>query len=234
MEDQKQSSGVCAPFSSGQGGAYFENEIQTLFAALMLAKTEIKWFPGCLIEKIKFQTKGDGYKTDDMLVICKERETGRERKMLAEITHVVNVTRSDPKFGKVVKNAWGDYKNSDLFTPRSDVLVLIGGPIGKVDIAHTLTVLEWAKTTRSAEAYFRKVKSNASCREKESKLEVMRHHLQIANGDTVVADDDVFSFLKRFHIIASDLDSRDSLNLLLLNALLRERSSGDPVNCGLE
>ena len=228
MESRRQSGNVCAPFSSGQGGAYFENEIQAFFAALMLFKGEIKGFPGCLIEKIKFQTKGDGYRTDDMLVFCREQTTGRERKVLVEITRTVNIVRSDSKFGKVIRNAWSDYRNSALFTPQHDVLMLVVGPMGKRDIAHTLTVLEWAKTTESAEDYFRKVKSNVSCREKERKLEVMRHHVKTANGGKVVAESDLFSFLKHFHIIATDLDGKNSLNFSLITLLIREYSHVDP------
>lgn len=217
------------PFSTGQGGADFENEVQTMFAALMLTRGEIKWLPDCFIEKIKFQTKVDGYQTDDMLIFCRGRNTKQKRRVLIEIKHAIRVTKSSRDFAKVMKNAWLDYNDSALFTPNNDALALITGPLGMADIAHTRTILEWAKTEKNAEEYFRKVKKTyISSNVKRGKLEVIQHHLRIANGGESVAEENLFTFLRHFHIIPSDLDNVSSLNFSLLSTLLSERSHVGP------
>ena len=229
MEHRKQSKRVVSPFSSGQGGARFENEVQTMFAALMLAKSEMRCLPGCAIEKIKLQVRVDGYQTDDMLVFFNKPNSQREHKMLVAIKHSVKFTMGDPQLGEVLRSAWVDYCNSDHFAKDVDLITLVTGPLNVSDVNHTREILEWAKTADNADRYMKMVMaSNFSSKEKRDSLAAIRRHLAAASGTEQIDEGDLFTFLKHWHVIPSDLDVETSLNFSLLSALLGERSHGGP------
>ena len=229
MEHHKRSKRVVSPFSSGQGGARFENEVQTMFAALMLAKSEIRCLPGWAIERIKLQVRIDGYQTDDMLVSFTKPTSLREHKMLVAIKRSVKFTEGDVKLGEVLRDAWVDYCNSDRFAKGKDLIALVTGPLDTSDVNHTREILEWAKTAENADRYMKMVKeSNFSSNEKRSKIAAIRSHLADANGTGEIDEEDLFAFLRHWLIISSDLDVETSLNFSLAAALLVERSYGGP------
>ncbi len=205
------------PFSTGGGGPYFENQVQTAFVVLMLTGGVVPGLQPWPIKKIKLQGHYAGYRTDDFIAFVEEHGTGRTAKLLAQIKLGVSITENDSKFGVVIQAAWSDFKDGDVFNPASDIFALISGPLSALDIDNARRILEWARTSETAKEFLDKVDlANFSSEAKRSKLQAFRSQLKKANNGTDVSDDELWRFLKSFHLLGYDLDISSGVTLSLL------------------
>jgi hypothetical protein len=213
-------------FSTGGGGGNFETRVQTAFVALMLTGG----FAPCLlplwpIKKIKLQGKYAGYDTDDLIVFAKSPDAEKEIKLIGQIKHSLKITEGDKIFGEVLQAAWSDFKNPKVFIEGSDSIALITGPLSATDIEDVRTILEWARHSESAEDFLTKVdQANFSSKVKRNKLRAFRVQLKKANGDIDVSDDDLWRFMKSFHLLGYDLDIKAGVTLSLLQSLICQYS----------
>jgi len=205
------------PFSTGGGGSNFENQVQTAFVVLMLTGGVVPGLQSWPIKKIKLQGRYAGYKTDDFIAFVEEQGTGQTAKLLAQIKHAVSITENDSTFSEVIQAAWSDFKNGDVFNPASDIFALISGPLGTLDINNARTILEWARHSETAKEFLDKVNlAKFSSDAKRNKLQAFRSQLKKANNGTDVSDDELWRFLKSFHLLGYDLDIRSGVTLSLL------------------
>lgn len=205
------------PFSTGGGGLNFENQVQAAFVVLMLTGGVVPCLPPWPINKIKLQGRYAGYHTDDFIVFIEERGSNQTARLLAQIKHAVSITDNDSTFGEVIQAAWFDFQNADIFNPASDRLALISGPLSALDIENARTILEWARHSETAKEFFDKVYlAKFSSEAKRSKLQAFRSQLKKANDNVDVGDDEVWRFLKSFHLLGFDLDIRSGVTLSLL------------------
>ena len=208
---------LSTPFSTGGGGTAFENQVQTAFIVLMLTGGVVPCLPPWPIVRIKLQGRYAGYQTDDFIVYVEQRGSGNTAKLLAQIKHVVAITDSDLTFGEVIQAAWLDFKNEDLFDPATDVFALISGPLSAHDIENARVVLEWARHSETAKEFLDKVNlAKFSSGAKRSKLQAFKTQLKNANKGVDVTDDELWRFLKAFHLLGYDLDVRSGVTLSLL------------------
>lgn len=220
-------SALTNPFSSGGGGNNFENSIQAFFAVLLLTGG----YPPCLspapIKRIILQGKYAGYETDDC-VICVEGRTARdEPKLLTQIKHKVSITERDPVFADAVAAAWRDFNNPTLFVRDRDALALITGPLSATDIDHARTILEWARSSATADEFLVKVaKWKFSSQEKQAKLAAFRAIVETTNGKPV-ADEEFWQFLRHYHLLGYDLDVNSGVTLSLLNSHMAQFNVAD-------
>ena len=205
------------PFSTGGGGANFENQVQTAFVVLMLTGGRVPGLPSWPLKKIKLQGHYTGYKTDDFIAFIEDPSTGQTAKLLAQIKHAVAITENDSTFGDVIQAAWSDFKNNDVFNPDSDIFALISGPLSALDIENARTILEWARHSETAKEFLDKVNlANFSSEPKRNKLQAFRSQLKKANNETDLSDDELWRFLKSFHLLGYDLDISSGVTLSLL------------------
>lgn len=216
------------PFSTGGGGTNFENSIQALFTILMLTGGFAPCLPPLPIKKIKLQGRYDGYETDDCIVFLEER-TGREGpKLLAQIKHALSITENDQTFAEVIAAGWRDFKNPRIFDARCDALALITGPLSATDIENARVILEWARSSETAEEFLTKVnKAQFSSDTKRAKLQAFRSQLRKANGDSEVSDTELWQFLKCYHLLGYDLDVASGVSLSLLNSHIGQFTTGN-------
>lgn len=117
-------------------------------------------FAPCLppwpIVKVKLQGKYEGYDTDDLIVFAREPSGGREAKLLVQVKHAVSITPSDAILSDVMRAAWNDYINPQVFTHGLDSLALATGPLTRTDL-EVRTILEWARSCEDATEFVRKV-----------------------------------------------------------------------------
>lgn len=213
------------PFSTGGGGVQFEAHVQASFVILMLADGFVPCLPTLPIKKIKFQGKIDGYETDDLILFMEEPDGNQKQKLLAQIKHSINFTASDGTFTNVVQSAWRDFNNGALFSKRQDAIAIITGPLSATDIDGARWILEWARSCETAEEFVRYVgTANFSSENKREKLAAFRVQLTKANGGNEVADDQLFDFLKHFHILGYDLDVKSGVVLSLLHSIINQFS----------
>lgn len=208
-------------FSTGGGGLHFEAHVQASFVALMLTEGFAPCLPCWPIDKIKLQGKSDGYDTDDMIVFLKGDKNYQNCKMLAQIKHSVTITENNEIFREVIQSAWNDYNNETLFKKNKDIIALIAGPLSKIDIENVRIVLDWTRKYENSEEFFRKVEmTRFSSAAKVKKLDAFRKQLTNANGGNPVAENELFEFLKHFHLLSYDLDIESGVVLSLFRSLI--------------
>lgn len=207
------------PFSTGGGGTNFERHVQAGFVVLMLTGGVVPCVGPWPVKKIKLQGRYDGYNTDDFIAFTEEPGSARKAKLLAQIKHSLSITANDPTFAKVIGAAWRDFQDKELFDQTRDAIALITGPMSASDIEHARPLLEWARTSANAQEFFDKVKlGRFSSVEKQEKLAAFRTQLQKANTGVDVSDEELWLFLKSFHILGYDLDIRSGVTLSLLHS----------------
>lgn len=213
------------PFSTGGGGPHFEAHVQASFVVLMLADGFVPCLPTLPIKKIKFQGKIDGYGTDDLIVFMERPDGNQQQKLLGQIKHSVSFTASDPILSEVIHSAWRDFNNRNLFTRRQDAIAIVTGPLSATDIEVTRWILEWARSCESSEEFIRNVETaNFSSDNKRAKLAAFRRQLAKANLGNELSNDQLFEFLRHFHILSYDLDVKSGVVLSLLHSLMNQYS----------
>ena len=223
IEPPKQQSN---PFSTGGGGGNFETRVQSAFVVLMLTGRISPCMPPWPITKLKLQGRYAGFNTDDFIVYTKDTQTDREAKLLAQIKHSISITEGNDTFGEVIQATWNDFSNPEIFTVGTDVLVLITGPLSATDINNVRPLLEWARHSENETEYFNKVNTaNFSSDAKRNKLNVFRAHLNKANAGTDVSDEQLWQFLKSFHLLGYDLDTESGSTISLLQSLVAQSST---------
>ena len=186
--------------------------------------------PGYSIYKLNVQGRWDDNATDDLVVYAKQDRIGKEAKLLAQVKHDVSLTATDRTFAKVIQDAWRDF-SSDDFDTDTDRIALITGPLRSADTNHMRPILEWARHSASADEFLKKVSlPYFSSDAKRKKLEAFRTQLKAANGDTDVSDEQLWKFLKAFHLIGYDLDTESGGTLALLHSLIARYADGSIQN----
>lgn len=219
------------PFSTGGGGIFFESHVQSAFAVLMLAGGYAPCSPAWPINKILLQGRYAGYNTDDLIIFLKDPVSETESKILAQIKHSITITKNSKIFGEVIRSAWYDFNNGEIFNPDKDVIALITGPLSITDIEDVRPILEWARHSESASDFIRtKVElAKFSSNQKRAKLEAFRAQLNKANGADIT-DDQLWRFMKCFHFLGYDLDIRMGVTLSLLHSLIGQYSPENAQN----
>lgn len=213
------------PFSTGGGGVIFETHVQASFVALMLTGGFAPCVSCLPIVKIKLQGKKDGYDTDDFILFAESVDGKQKQKVLGQIKHSIGITQGNTIFRDVIRAAWNDFNNPGLFTKEKDVFALITGPLSATDIDAVRPLLEWARHSENAEDFFKQVAlPKFSSEDKAEKLKAFREHLKTANGDRDVSDEELFSFLRHFHLLGYDLDIRAGVTLSLIHSLIGQYS----------
>lgn len=184
--------------------------------------------PNCPIKKIKLQGKFAGYDTDDLIIYTENPDNRKERKILVQIKHTINITENDRVFEEVIRSAWNDYNNDHLFSKGKDIIALITGPLSATNIYDVRTILEWARYAENANEFFKKVDlANFSSQAKRNKLKAFRENLTKANGNNPISDGELFEFLRHFHLLGYDLDIKTGVTLSLLHSLISQYSQNN-------
>jgi hypothetical protein len=207
------------PFSTGSGGSHFEAHVQASFVALMLTGGYAPCLPSWPIVELKLQGKIDGFDTDDLIVFVEKGNTKERRKLLAQIKHSISITKYSPVFGEVMQAAWNDFNNQKTFSKGRDIIALITGPLNATDAHNVQWLLSQARHTKGVDEFFRNVDQfNFSPPKSGEKLAVFQHHLKSANGGVDVPEDELYSFLKHFHLLGYDLGKEVGVVLSLIHS----------------
>lgn len=215
------------PFSTGGGGTLFENQVQTCFAVLMLSDGTCP----CLrrpITKIKLQGHYADFQTDDFIAFVEERNGSNKAKLLAQIKHKVCITASDQAFTESIAAAWQDFKNPAVFDPSCDAIALICGPLSAIDIDHVRPLMELARHSDTAQDFMSKMNTaNFISDEKRAKLRVFRDQLEVANNIVALTNDELWSFLRRYHLLSYDFDIESGTSLSLIESHISQFDGGN-------
>ncbi len=209
---------IANSFSTGSGGAHFEAHIQASFVALMLTGGYAPCLPCWPITEIKLQNRIRKYKTDDIIVIVENANSKKQRRLIGHIKSSIDITEGDAMFGSVIKDAWDDF-NAEGFKKGEDIIALITGPLSKTDVRNVPWLFDQARSTKDAAEFLTHVnQSHFSSHDKQQKFDVIRHHIKVANGNNDVLDNELYEFLKHFHLLGYDLGNEYGVVLSLLHS----------------
>jgi energy-coupling factor transporter ATP-binding protein EcfA2 len=214
------------PFSTGGGGVNFETRVQAAFVVLMLTGRIAPCLPPWPITKIKLQGRYACFNTDDFIVFTQDPQSRTESKLLAQLKHSISITEGNDVFGEVIQAAWNDFNDSSIFNTEIDAFALITGPLSAAEINNTRTLLEWARNCENEKEFLQKVNTNGFSNEtKRNKLKVFRSHLNNANGGNDVSEEQLWRFLRSFHLLGYDLDTESGSSISLLQSLIAQSST---------
>jgi hypothetical protein len=225
-KDVKQQSN---PFSTGGGGVNFETRVQAAFALSLLTKSCVPCLSQDMRAKeLKFQNKYDGVNTDDFVLVATDKASNQSQ-LFAQVKHEITISgAADSMFAEVINSAWKDFKSTD-FNIENDSIVLITGPLPKLEVNNTLPILEWAKYSSNSEDFIKKSKTKGFTSEaKVNKLNIFRTQLTGANDGNAITDDELWLFLKVFQLVSFDLDAKYSVVANLLCSLIECYSDESP------
>ena len=118
-----------------------------------------------------------------------------------------------------------DFNNPELFSEDSDSIALITGPLSATDTDDVRTILEGARHSEDAADFVKQVDLfNFSSESQRKKLKAFHTHLKKSNNGTDVPIDKVWRFMKSYHLIGYDLDSKSGVTLSLLHSLIAQYS----------
>lgn len=226
MKSEYQGKQLSNPVSTGDGGGHFESRVQASFVILMLMKVRMSFLWNLPIVKVALQQRFKDIHTDDILLVLKEGD--KEKKLFGQIKRTIHITQNDKIFKEVIAAAWQDY-NGYLFRKNIDCIALITGPLSKGDIQSTRNLLEWARSSESADSFFRKIDSKISSKEKRNKLEVFQSVLQIANNGKI-RKDVIFDFLRHFYLLSYDFDIKTSIYESLMCGMIQQNGIDSPYD----
>ena len=222
---------ISNPVSTGGGGVIFETHVQALYVVLMLAGGFIPCLPDCAIKEIKLQGRYAGYDTDDLIVFTERLGDGQQQKLLGQIKRSIEITPRNDDFGEVIQRAWTDFNNPKIFTKGSDCFALITGPLSATDTTDVRETLEWARYCKNSSEFFTKIElTNFSSQAKQYKLSAFRSQLKEANGGQEVPNEEIFQFLRHFHLLGYDLDISAGVTLSFLHSLIGQYSQSGAQN----
>ena len=217
------------PFSTGGGGGHFEAHVQASFVTLMLTGGYAPCLPCWPIKEIKLQGKIGGYDIDDMIVIIEKTDSKEKRKLLGQVKHSISITQGDGVFSEVIQAAWNDFTNPRVFTKGKDVIALITGPLSATDTHNVQWLLSQARHTKNADEFYRNVEqAKFSPTKSGEKLEAIRYHLKLANNNKNISEEDLYSFLKHFHLLGYDLGKETGVVLSLLHSHISQFNQQGP------
>jgi hypothetical protein len=207
------------PFSTGSGGARFEANIQATYVTLMLSGGYAPCLPPWPIVEIKLQGAVAGYATDDLIVFVENPATKERRRLLGQVKHSIQITKKNKIFSEVIQAAWNDFNNEDVFTKGKDLIALITGPLSATDRDGVTQLLEQARHTSGANEFFTQInRAKFSSDVVRNKLNAFKEQLKTANGGYDVNDNNLYEFLRHFHLLGYDLAKRAGVVSSLLQS----------------
>lgn len=217
------------PFSTGNGGARFEANIQATFVTLMLSGGYAPCLPSWSIVEIKLQGAVAGYGTDDLIVFVESPVNNDRRRLLGQVKNSISITTKNKLFAEVIQAAWGDFNNAEVFTKGKDVIALITGPINTKDTDGVNGLLEQARHTRDADEFLTQVERANFCSDNvRNKLAAFKVQLKAANKGNDVEKQDLYEFLKHFHLLGYDLAKKGSVISSLLRSHIAQFNKDIP------
>lgn len=217
------------PFSTGSGGPRFEANIQATFVTLMLSGGYAPCLPAWPIVQIKLQGKVAEYATDDLIVFVENPVNNDRRKLLGQVKNSITITAKSQLFSEVIQAAWNDFNTPAVFTKGKDVIALITGPINATDTDGVNGLLEQARHTRNADEFLTQLgRANFCSDNTRNKLAAFKAQLKDANNGNDVEDEDLYEFLKHFHLLGYDLAKKGSVVSSLLQSHIAQFNKDIP------
>lgn len=220
MNNESSTSELSSPFSTGGGGVTFEQLVGASYLVSLLAEDIPRGLDWGITKEVKFQQRYSGCLLDDIVVTS--TDGNKDRKLALQIKHTITFSdaKSNTEFKKVIKDCWDTFNNTFngevewKFNPETDRIGIGIGVYQTIIDNHLRIILEWARTSISADEFLEKVNLKSfSSDEKVKYINIFRNVLSEAKGSKI-EDIELWKFLSCLVIIHFDLEyegSRDSI-----------------------
>jgi len=199
MKNTQDVAGKSNPFSTGSGGARFENQVQAYFCAHFLAEASCPALnDDQKITQIRLQARPK-YQTDDAVISVRNSQ-GLETSLLVQIKHKLTFTESDGAYQETLKAAWHDF-SAKTFNQSEDKIILATGMVAQSVIDHVRPIFEFARTALNTKDFLETLNSS---KEKKEKHEAIKNIIK--NTDNKITDEAIWKFCKVLHHLSFDLD----------------------------
>lgn len=215
---------LVSSISTGGAGIDFERRVQAFFIIQMVNGGFVPTLPACSISKIICQGKNHGFNTDDCIVFTRD-EGDIEHKLLIQCKLSITIS-NNKEFNKVMRDAWLDFSQNNLFDSKRDEIALITGSLSKTDDSF-LEMLRDIHKEPSSEFFWEKYDGNGFSKMAKSKMGIVITSIKQANNNNMPTKKELFDFFEIFHFLKSDLheDRIDlgGINLSLLQTELNHQ-----------
>lgn len=206
---------ISNPFSTGGGGASFENLVGAFYISQLLCNKLIYGhLEAGTVKEIAFQNRWMGMDVDDLIIygnaekISEKPELIIKPKLILQIKNRLNFRLSDKKFTNLVEECWQTFNNSS-FNLGYDRIGIMLGTIGSKVKNHFIRLLEWARTSNSSTEFISKVNTPKYASQE------MRDYFNIINKILSKANKgNRWKFLKHLKVLELELISTDSKDYL--------------------
>ncbi len=222
------------PFSTGGGGPVFEFHVHASLVATLLVRGVLPCLPPCQVTAVHLQAGHLELRTDDVMCEAVDGQQ-RTRRLISQIKHQIRVSTKDKEFKSALTAAWLDFRAMTEERRELDAFALITGPISSAVAWDFRTMLEWARSTADSATFFRRMAIEGYASDTaRPHLETIRKICNEADG-AAVANDDLWRFLRRYHLLSFDFDVADSQDLARVKTMLglaaqsRDVASGEAL-----
>lgn len=197
---------VSSPNATGNSGAHFEQHVDAAFLAWLLVRAVPPVLIDCTLSCIHLQTERLGWKTDDLVAVA-DNGAGLERKLVCQIKQTITVSASDDEFAKTIRDAWGDFKNKDLFDCSNDRLAIVCLRGTDAFLRHFSGLLDCARASRTAYEFEERLSTKGFVHAKVvSYLGEVNKVIEEVEGGPIDKKT-VWEFLRLLHALSFDLNT---------------------------
>lgn len=206
----------------GGKGTNYEQKVQAAFITTLAIGGIAPTIPANRILEVATQVTRKGYDTDDLMIVAES--ASRKHRLLAQVKTKLTISDNE-EFNKVIAAFWADFNNEKLFDQSADRLLLIKSQLLQWEKEHLQVILDWARTHATPEDFLAEVNRIAV---KKEKLSTLTDALRKANDNQELTQEELWNFLKCFHILSYDFTELNGLsksNILNLIRLSRNAHS---------
>ncbi len=220
---------VSSPIATGGGGIFFEQHVDALFLALLLARGIPPILKDCQIEGVHLQTEHLGWHTDDLLIVG-TRGAGGCRQLAAQVRRRFTISSKNEDCKKAFSDFWRDFKHNDKFDPKKDrlALVILRGTDTLLNAFNS--VLDCARASTNGADFARRLETpgylSKTARGHTTALGTIIEEIE----GKAPSNKDFWRFLKVVHVVSYDLNTSTAQTEALIKSLLIQTTNEpDPV-----
>lgn len=196
-----------SPEATGGAGTLFEQHVGAFFLGLLL----VKGIPPCCLDgrisEVHFQTRNDGWHTDDILVkITAGDGLNHSLALQVKLGFTVSAAKSNSECREVISGAWKDFQNSQLFNRETDLLGVAVARGTQVLLKDFCSLLSCAGTCRTAVDFFQRLSAEGFLSKQSHDQYDAIHKIICESEEDHVPDREIWLFLRSLRLLYYDFD----------------------------
>lgn len=195
-----------SPEATGGAGVAFEFQVDAAFLAFLLAGGTAPLLRGCQLESVHLQSGHLGWRTDDLLLVGKDR-SGSVRKAALQAKRHFHFRKSDEESVAALGSAWADFSDSGRFDPARDTTGFVLQS-GSSDFFHGYrALLDCARASVDESDFDRRLRMKGYLPKSALRnRDACREMLEEATKGTI-PEDRLFQFLRVLDFVYMDFGS---------------------------